>query len=362
MITLPPSFMSLLDLCIARDASDLHLTQGQSPWIRCLGKLQTLDVEPPDLTVAVAQLPPSRRVLFDETGVLDLALASSDGTRFRGHFYRQRGSLAATFRRLESRFRSFQDLGLPESLGDLALLQDGLVLMTGPTGSGKTTTLATILDTICRTRACHIVTIEDPIEYLYHNGGSLVHQRELHSDVPDFASAVRAAMREDPDVILIGEMRDLETMRAAITAAETGHLVFSTLHTGSAVGAMERLLGMFPAAEQPLIAQQMSMVLRVVVSQRLVAARQGHHRLPAVEVLRITSAVANMVRQRKTEQMYSVMENARTDGMQTMEQSLAMLAAGGRVPTHEARRQSVMPDVFDRWMKHYAANGGARTP
>ncbi|MBN2582428.1 MAG: PilT/PilU family type 4a pilus ATPase [Planctomycetes bacterium] len=360
MISLPAPLMDLLNLCIARDASDLHLSQDQPPWLRCQGRLQQLDGAPPDMAAIASQLSPRQRAMLDETGVLDLALAASDGTRFRGHLYQHRGMLAATFRRLESKFRALQELGLPESFTELTDLQDGLVLMTGPTGSGKTTTLATILDAICRTRACHVVTIEDPIEYLYRNGGSLVHQRELHNDVPDFPSAVRAALREDPDVILIGEMRDLETMRAAITAAETGHLVFSTLHTGSAVGAMERLLGMFPAAEQPLIAQQISMVLRVVISQRLVVTRQGNRRVPAVEVLRITPAVANMVRQRKTEQMYSVMENARGEGMQTMEQSLAMLATGGQIKPHEARRQTSLPEVFDRWMKYYAGNGGAR--
>ena len=251
-------------------------------------------------------------------------------------------------RKLDSEFRTFHDLGLPLAVVELADLRDGLVLLTGPTGSGKTTLLATLIHRINMKRTCHILTIEDPIEYIHQNEKSLVHQRELYSDVNTFSEAVRSSLREDSDVVLIGEMRDIETMRTAITAAETGHLVFSTLHCGNAVGALDRLIGAFPADEQQSLCQQLSMVLRAVVAQRLLPAVDGRGRIPAVEILKVTKAAANLIRNYKTEQLYSTMEGGSQEGMITLEQSLAELTAARRVKLEDARKAAENPRIFDQ--------------
>jgi twitching motility protein PilT len=241
---------------------------------------------------------------------------------------------------LDDTFRSFEALHLPPQLKELTALRDGLVLVTGPTGSGKSTTLATMINAINTGRSGHILTIEDPIEYVHRHRKCLVHQRELYTDVPAFADAVRAALREDPDVILVGEMRDLATMRAAITAAETGHLVFSTLHTADAVGALDRMIGLFPGNEQDSIRQQLSMVLRAVVAQRLLARKDGQGRVPAVEILKVTPAVAHLIRTNKPSQIYSAIETGAALGMQTMEQALAALNVQGLIDEVFARQMA----------------------
>jgi twitching motility protein PilT len=291
-----------------------------------------------------------QRETFAEKLTLDLARTGPDGSRFRINAYRERAGVALAVRRLEDAFRPLEEWNLPPQLAELTRLRDGLVLVTGPTGSGKTTTLASLLHIINRERACHILTIEDPIEYLHRNLKALVHQRELHTTVPTFAEAVRAALREDPDVILVGEMRDLDTMRTAITAAETGHLVFSTLHTGDAVGSVERMIGVFPADEQRSIRQQISLVLREVVTQRLVPRRDGHGLVPAVEVLKVTSAVANLIRTARTEQIHSVMEGSGGLGMRTLDQELAALVARGVIADSEARKAAQHPAALDQWL------------
>ena len=217
-------------------------------------------------------------------------------------------------------------------------MKDGLVLVTGPTGSGKSTTLASIIDKINRTRADHIITVEDPIEYVHTNKKSLIHQRELYSDVQTFDGAIRAALREDPDVMLIGEMRDVETIRAAITAAETGHLVFSTLHTGDCVGAIDRMIGVFSAEEQLAIRQQLSMVLRAVVAQHLLPVADGDGRVPLAEVMFVTSAVANLIRTSKPSQIYSLMEIGSSEGMLTADFALAELVYRNQILEEDGRR------------------------
>jgi twitching motility protein PilT len=243
-------------------------------------------------------------------------------------------------------------LNLPDSLAELSRLRDGLVLFTGPTGSGKSTTLATLLDEINRTRACHILTIEDPVEYLHTNRCSLVHQREVRRDVDDFAQAVRASLREDPDVVLIGEMRDAETMRAAIMVAETGHLVFSTLHCGGAIGALDRILGAFSSHQRDSLCQQLSMTLRAVVAQHLLPRADGPGRLPAVEILRVNKAAANLIRNHKSEQLYTVMEGGGQQGMRTLEQSLADLVAAGSIREATARSVSESPHMLEQHFRH----------
>ena len=338
----------LLFTCVVTEATDLHLAPDRVPRLRLSGQLRAIPREEPlsaeDLEAIVRSITNERqwRALEAEMS-LDLAISSRDGTRFRVNVYRQQAGLALAVRRLERSFRTLAQWGLPTELGELAGLRDGLVLVTGPTGSGKSTTLATILHMINANRACHILTIEDPIEYVHRDGKALVNQRELHTSFPSFAKAVRTALREDPDVILVGEMRDVETMRTAITAAETGHLVFSTLHTGDAVGSVERMIGVFPADEQDSIRQQISLVLRQVVTQRLLPRRGAKGMVPAVEVLKVNAAVGNLIRTGRSEQIYSVMETSAGEGMRTLEQELARLVGEGRVTGAAARRAAHRP-------------------
>jgi len=348
-------FEWFLRKCVELSASDLHLSGQHPATFRIQGRLCTPQdtVYSPDFLeqLALTLMPEQQRETFAHEHTVDLATSISTGQRFRVNIYRERGQVAFAIRQLEQSFRKLEDLHLPPQLGNLAELRDGLVLVTGPTGSGKTTTLSTLIHQINCSRSCHILTIEDPIEYIHPNVKSLVHQRELHTDVPTFAQAVRASLREDPDVILVGEMRDTETMRAAITAAETGHLVFSTLHTGDTVGAIDRMIGVFPADEQDSVRQQLSMVLRAVIAQRLLPARVGSGRYPAIEILRVTSAVANLIRVGKPQQIYSAMEAGIALGMQTMEQSLAALVGKRMVNPGDAKMFARDPQSFEDRLK-----------
>ncbi len=349
------AFGRLLSLCSAAKATDLHLSAGSAPRLRIDGDLRPVDGEPPlradDLGEMARSLMNGRQLaIFEERRTLDLSRSGPDGSRFRINAYQERGGIAFAIRRLDDTFRPLEEWNLPPQLEEFTRLRDGLVLVTGPTGSGKTTTLASLLHIINRDCACHILTIEDPIEYLHGNLKALVHQRELHTTVPSFAEAVRSALREDPDVILVGEMRDVETMRTAITAAETGHLVFSTLHTGDAVGSVERMIGVFPADEQRSIRQQVSLVLRAVVTQRLVPRRTGRGLVPAVEILKVTNAVGNLIRTGRTEQIYSVMEGSGALGMRTLEQEVASLVARGVIAESEGRKVAHHADALDQWL------------
>lgn len=347
-----------LSECVRRGASDIHLSSNAAPALRVQGNLRFLidaqeERDRPSMSlIAQAILIPRQQETFESEQVLDLSYSLSSGERFRVHFYRERGQITIAIRKLERQIQTFEALGLPLQIKELADLRDGLVLMTGPTGSGKTTTLATQIHHINMTRGCHIITIEDPVEYVHQNIQSLVHQRELYTDVPSFSQGVRAALREDPDVLLIGEMRDLETMRAAITAAETGHLVFSTLHTGSAVGAVDRLIGAFPGSEQELIRQQISMGLRAVVTQRLIVNRLGAGYVPVIEILKVTSAVAHLIRTGRPQQIYAVMEAGTGYGMQTMEQALAKLIHQGQVDPIKARKLAHDGSILDAQLQH----------
>jgi twitching motility protein PilT len=335
------AFEELLQVCVKMGGSDLHLSEGVGPRVRLQGELMPLSTASYTLTVspeaiATAILHPWQQAVFKQEQMLDMAYALPSRDRFRIHFYREQGKIAMAIRKLESEFRSLGALSLPPKLSELANLKDGLVLITGPTGSGKTTTLATQIHQINMTRNCHIVTVEDPVEYLHQNIKSLIRQRELYTDVQSFSQAVRSALREDPDVLLIGEMRDIDTTRAAIMSAETGHLVFSTLHTGDAVGAIDRMIGIFPAQEQDSIRHQLSMVLRAVVAQRLIPSRNGGDRLPVVEILIVTPAIANLIRTGRSQQIYSAMEIGAAQGMQTMEQAIAMRLNEGTILSEDA--------------------------
>jgi len=327
--------MSLDDFlteCVEQGASDLHLSVQSPPLLRLQGALNSsggsaLGAEDMALLIDEA-LTDEQKKVFERERSLDFGHSISTGQRFRINAYYERGNPAMAIRWLDSRYKTLDELGLPEKVASLARLQHGLVLVTGPTGSGKTTTLSAMIHQINEERRCHILTIEDPVEYLHENRQSLVHQRELHTDVPDFARAVRSAMREDPDVILVGEMRDLET----------GHLVLSTLHTGDAVGVLERMVGAFPGDEQDSIRQQLSMVLRAVVAQHLVPAKTPGLRLPAVEILSVNSAVSHLIRSGKSQQLVSAMESGRKEGMQTIEFALSELVLRGEVDLGIAER------------------------
>ncbi|MEM7173107.1 MAG: PilT/PilU family type 4a pilus ATPase [Pseudomonadota bacterium] len=339
-----------LKACVDKGASDLHLTGGHPPTFRINGALfaeETGQVSDEIIDGIVhALLNPNQLVVYQDASSIDLGF-SSNGERFRINLFRQRGRTAIAVRHLSNDLLSFTALRLPESLVGLSRLTHGLVLICGATGSGKSTTLAAILDEISRNRACHIMTVEDPIEFIHEGHLSLVHQRELHSDVPDFASAVRASLREDPDVLMVGEMRDIETMRAALTAAETGHLVFSTLHTGDAVGAIERLVGSFPTGEQDIVRHRIAMILRAVVAQHLLPAIGGRGRVPAVEILLVNRAIANLIENAKTSQIYSTLESSSREGMQTLEQSLVQLVKDRWVDAESARSRSRDVNAFD---------------
>ena len=325
----------LLKITVQKKASDLHLTPNSPPLLRIHGELVAIGRErlsSDDTKKMVFQiLSQEQREFLSGKHSIDLAYSFEDMGRFRINAYYQKGTITAAFRRLSDKIFSLTELGLPESLHQLSGLRDGMILVTGPTGCGKTTTLATLIDMINQTRACNIITIEDPIEYLHDHKKGIVNQRELYADVDSFAEAMRYALREDPDVVMVGEMRDLDTMRTAITAAETGHLVFSTLHTRDAVSSIDRILGVFPSIEQQYIRQQLSETLKAVVSQRLLRCIDGNGRLPAVELMIVTKGISNLVRMGKTGQIYSAIETGKSFGMQTMEQSLISLYHQGKI-------------------------------
>src|SRR6202165_3485438 len=330
------SIDDLLEQMVARGASDLHVTVGTPPAIRLRGHLERIEgVEA--LTAEYTQLL-LYRVLNSEQQKqleikrqLDFAYAVPGLARFRVNVFFQRESLGAAFRLIPHDIKSLEELGLPASLHEFTEKPRGLVLFTGPTGSGKSTTLAAIIDEINRTRSDHILTIEDPIEFVHKHKRCIVNQREIGPDAVSFAEALRAALRQDPDVILVGEMRDLETISTALTAAETGHLVFGTLHTQSAPSTIDRIIDVFPPEQQEQIRVQIASSLQGVVTQTLLPTADGMGRVPALEVLLPDDAVRNLIRQGKVEQIYSVMQTNTSRGMQTMEQSLADLITRGVV-------------------------------
>jgi twitching motility protein PilT len=354
------AFHALLDRLPANGASDLHLAVGRHAHWRAHGELQACDAhcwQNADMDIlSEALLDAPRQISLKNTGSADLGYTSPGGQRFRLNLFRSLGALALVARHLPERFASLAELLLPPELKELAYLASGLVLVTGVTGSGKSTTLATLVHEINAHMARHILTIEDPVEFVHKPLKSLISHRELGTDTPDFALAVRAAMREDPDVILVGEMRDTETMRAALTAAETGHLVFSTLHTADAVGATERFVGAFPGEEQDLARHRFSLVMKAVVAQQLLPRADRRGRAPAVEILRGTPAVANLIASGRTSQLYSAMESGATLGMQTYDQALARLARDRLVSADLVRPLARNPDGFDWLMKNGGGN------
>jgi len=311
-------------------ASDLHLSIDTPPQVRVHGELKRLDLPPLTPTdskaLTYSVLTDAQKKRFEETLELDFSFGIRGLARFRCNMYNQRGAVSAAYRQIPERIRGFEELHLPPVIAKLADRPRGLVLVTGPTGSGKSTTLAAMIDKINTEQHGHILTIEDPIEYLHQHKGCLVNQREVHSDTQSFSNALRAALREDPDVVLIGEMRDLETVEAALRIAETGHLTFATLHTNSASSTINRIIDQFPAHQQSQIRTQLSMVLEGIVCQSLLPTLKGDGRVVSMEILVPTPGIRNLIREDKIHQIYSAMQTGQEKlGMQTMNQSLATL-------------------------------------
>ncbi len=345
----------LLKAMIEKGASDLHLTTGTAPQLRIDGKLHPLrmpPLSPPETKqLCYSVLTDAQKHRFEENNELDLSFSVQKLSRFRANVFIQRGNVAGAFRAIPYKISTFEELGLPKIVAELATKPRGLVLVTGPTGSGKSTTLATIVDQINQDRNEHIVTIEDPIEYLHHHKGCIVNQREVGADTDSFKRALKYILRQDPDVVLIGEMRDLETIEAALTVAETGHLCFATLHTNSALQTINRIVDVFPPYQQAQIRAQLSFVLEGVMCQALIPRANGPGRAMALEIMIPNSAIRNLIREVKVHQIYSAMQvGQERSGMQTMNQSLAKLHQRrmitledglGRSPDHDELRNMI---------------------
>ncbi len=343
----------MLSYLVSVGGSDLHLSAGTTPSFRIDGDLvrrEDLPPIPPRLLqeMVYSVLTQSQRERFEENLELDSSYSVPKLGRFRMNVLRQRGSVGTVFRFIPYQIASISELGLPSVISSFAELPRGLVIVTGPTGSGKSTTLAAIVDQINASRACHIVTIEDPIEFLHKSKRSLVDQREVGTDTKSFASALRHVLRQDPDVILVGEMRDLETVSSAITAAETGHLVMGSLHTQDAPQAVDRMIDIFPTNQQSQVRIQLASTIQGIVTQQLLRRASGTGRVAATEVIVGTPAVRNLIREGKTHQIYSAMQAGAQFGMQTMDSSLAKLHRQGEVSLKEALSASSSPEEVRR--------------
>jgi twitching motility protein PilT len=342
----------LLDLTLARGASDLHLSVGRRPVLRLRGHLIDADgpvLAPADTEGMARQILPERNAReLAERGTTDFGYAHGDKCRFRVSVLTEKGHIGIVMRLIPHQLLSFNQIGLPDGVRALLTMHRGLVLVTGPTGSGKTTTLATMIDWVNQNRDVHIVTIEDPIEFYHQHAKSQVTQREVGSDVPTFAEAMRRVLRQDPDVILLGEMRDLETTSAAITAAETGHLVFGTLHTTGAARTVDRIIDQYPTAQQEQIRAQLSVSLVAVISQILLPTADGTGRVAAFEVMITNAAIENHVRKGETFKIPSVIQTSRRAGMQLMDDSLLDLYRAGRISLETAREHAFDRKSFDQ--------------
>jgi twitching motility protein PilT len=350
-----PKIEMLLEEVVKREASDLHLQVGLPPMIRIDGALNPVQGAQPlneDSMEALvfSLLDEDQKQILLRDKEFDFSFAFGDLGRFRVNAFHERGNIAAALRLIPSEIRSLEQLGMPPVLSKFTDYPRGLVLVTGPTGSGKSTTLAALIDKINTDRAAHIITVEDPIEYTHHSKRSLIAQREVHYDTFSFSAALRSSLREDPDVVLIGEMRDLETIAAAITIAETGHLVFATLHTNSASQSIDRMVDVFPPHQQPQVRAQIGNMLQAICSQRLIPALAGG-RIAAAEILIATPAVRNIIREGKNYQLEAVIQTGAEHGMQSMDRTLANLVHGGIISYEEARNYAVELEELDRMMR-----------
>ena len=349
MATLP----ELLKMTVDLNGSDLHIAIDTPPQVRVHGELQRMQL-PPMVASETKQLvysvlTDSQKKRFEESNELDFSFGIRGLARFRCNVFQQRGAVGAVYRLIPEKIRAFGELGLPAVLATLSDRPRGLVLITGPTGSGKSTTLAAMLDKINSERHGHILTIEDPIEYIHQHKGCLVNQREVHSDTTSFTIALRAALREDPDIVLIGEMRDLETVEAALKIAETGHLTFGTLHTNSAAQTINRIIDVFPSGQQAQIRTQLSLVLEGIVCQALLPRADGKGRVCSLEIMVPTPAIRNLIRDDKVHQIYSTMQAGQEKlGMQTMNQALATLALRREITVETALGASSLKDELEQ--------------
>jgi twitching motility protein PilT len=346
----------LLIQAMQSQASDLHLTVGVPPILRIHGKLKYMEYERLTPTQSAEVIRPimTEQIYqrFEERGEIDFSYSILNVGRYRVNVFKQRGSMAAAIRLVASDIPTPESLGLPVSVIDLYKKKRGLVLVTGPTGSGKSTTLASLIDQINRNRNAHVITLEDPIEYLHRHQRSIVNQREVGVDSDSFSHALRAALRQDPDVILVGEMRDLETISIAITAAETGHLVLSTLHTIGAANTIDRVIDVFPPYQQQQIRIQLSSVLVSIVSQQLLPNYTNSGRVAAFETLHVNQAIRNLIRENKTHQINSIIQTNREIGMQTMDESLLNLVNEGVVSREQALIFATDPNALERRLLH----------
>ena len=364
-LKIPQCLDELLDYCLKAGGSDLHLAAGAPPTVRVDGVLHPIEgygnlhgdmIE----RIVFAVLNDRKIASFNSELELDTSYAIPGKSRFRMNVFRQRGAIGAVLRTIPFDIPTFDSLHLPSIIESFAHLPRGLVLVTGPTGSGKSTTLAALLDIVNRTQAVHILSVEDPIEFLYSHKKAIVNQREVGEDTKSFASALKRALREDPDVILVGEMRDLETIHMALTAAETGHLVFATLHTQSAPQTVDRMVDVFPPDQQGQIRVMLATTLQAVVTQQLLPSADGHGRVAAVEVLIATPAVRNLIRERKGYQLASQMQAGAKFGMVTMDQNLAELVRGKRITLETALERAASSDDLRSLLGMKPAAAGER--
>ena len=344
---------ALLEEMIEREASDLHITAGERPKLRIDGDITDSSVPdiltPKDtLQLAYSVLTENQKKRFETEDELDFSFGIQNLARFRGNVFKQRGCVAVVIRMIPFNVRTFQDLGLPPVVAKLAERPRGLILVTGPTGSGKSTTLAAVIDKINKERRGHIITVEDPIEFIHRHQSCIVNQREVGTDTKSFGSALKYALREDPDVILVGEMRDLETISAALTIAETGHLALATLHTNSAAESINRIIDVFPSSQQPQVRAQLAFVLEGVLTQTLLQKASGRGRVMAAEIMVATPAIRALIRDDKVHQIYSAMQAGKKHGMQTMNDALYQLYMGREVTQDECLRVSPEPNEFLR--------------
>lgn len=350
-----PKIEILLEECIRRKASDLHIQYGIPPILRVDGALSPI-AGMPSLNeemvkdIIFATLDADQQAIYLKDKEFDYSFSFGDIARFRVNAFHERGKMAAAFRLIPNQIRNINDLGMPSIVESFADFPRGLVLVTGPTGSGKSTTLAALVDKINREKSTHIITIEDPVEFTHKSQRSVIVQREVHYDTFSFAAALRSVLREDPDVVLIGEMRDLETIQAAITIAETGHLVFATLHTNSAAQSIDRMVDVFPAHQQPQIRVQLSNMLMAICAQRLVPAIGGG-RVVAAEIMIANSAIRSLIRDGKTHQIDTAIQTGAEQGMQTMDRTLAKLVQTGVITYDSAREYAVDLTEFNRLVR-----------
>jgi twitching motility protein PilT len=342
----------LLGYALDSEASDLHLSVGAIPMVRIHGimkplNLPLLSADQMD-TILNDVMNESQKNRFEEKKEVDFSVELEDRGRFRVNFFRQLRGIAGVFRTIPSDIKSFDELGVPPALARLALKDRGLILLTGPTGSGKSTTLAAMVDHINEQKRVHIITIEDPVEYLHHSKNCLINQREVGISTDSFATALRSALREDPDVMLVGEMRDLETVQLALTAAETGHLVMATLHTSSAAKTIDRIIDIFPSEQKGQVRTMLSESIVAVIAQKLLPSKDGKSRIPACEIMIANSAIRNLIREDKIYQLPSVIQSGGVDGMQTLDQDLQRLVGSNKIDRSTAAQVADNPKIFEQ--------------